>query len=85
MELFRRFAQGGIVLFDEIPSDLILREIIARRATSARLSGDRGSWILLSSALVLVLLRKAAIGRHCACCFGGRGRQLSTSRTSEGG
>lgn len=71
MELFRRLAQGSIVLLDEIPSHLVLREVIARRAASARLSGTRGSWILFSSTLVLVLLRKAAIGRHFACWFGG--------------
>jgi len=67
MKLLRRFAQGGVVLFDEIPAHLVLREVIARSTASAGLSRDRGGWILLSSTLVLVLLRETAIGRHCAC------------------
>jgi len=67
MELLRRFAQGSIVLLDEIPSHLVLREIVARSTTSAGLSRTGRSWVLLSSTLVLILLREATIGRHCAC------------------
>jgi hypothetical protein len=64
MKLLGRLAQGGVVLFDKVPANLILREIIARSISSSRVSWDGGGRVLLSARLVLILLGEAAIGCH---------------------
>jgi len=71
MKLLWRFAQRGVVLLNEVPSNLVLGEVNARSTSSAGLCRTRGSGVLLSCTLVLVLLREAAIGRHCASGFEG--------------
>lgn len=70
MKLLWGLAQSGVVLLDEVPSNLILRKVIARSVSTGGISGTRGSWVLLSSALVLLLLSEAAIGRHRSEDFG---------------
>jgi hypothetical protein len=69
MKLLRRFTQRGIVLLNEVPSNLVLGEVIAGSTASAGLSKTRGGRVLLGCTLVLVLLREATIGRHRACGF----------------
>ena len=63
MELFWRLAQGSVVLLDEVPADLILREI-AVPARCACLTSARGDGVGVGGALVLVLVIKVAVGRH---------------------
>jgi hypothetical protein len=84
MKLLWRLAQCGVVLLDKIPANFVLREIIARCISSGRISWDRGGWVLLSSALVLILLGEAAIGCHYDCGDAETGRLRSLSDGWEG-
>ena len=64
MKLLWRLAQSGVILLDEVPANLILGEVAAWGTSSSRIGWARGSWVLLSVALELILLREVAIGRH---------------------
>lgn len=65
MKLLRRLAQGGVVLLNEVPSNLILGQVNARRASSIRVGRAGGGWVLFCGCvLVLVLLREATVGCH---------------------
>jgi hypothetical protein len=69
MELLRGLAQGGVVLLNKIPCNLLLGQIIARRIG---VSGTRGSSILLGC----TLLHEAAVCRH-------GGQRLEGERVTE--
>lgn len=58
MELLGRLAQGGVVLLNKVPANLILGEV----AVASR--GVDGGGVLLSGELELVLLSKVAVGSH---------------------
>lgn len=62
MKLLRVLAQGGVVLLDKVPADLVLGEVaVTCRGTGVGRGGGLG---VLVGSLVLVLVTEVAVRRH---------------------
>lgn len=67
VKLLGRLAQGGVVLLNEVPTDLILTEVGVRSRRGGGISGSSDGR-LIGIALVLFLRREVSVGRHgCEC------------------
>lgn len=72
VELLRRLAQGGVVLLNEVPANLILGQVAVGRGggcSGAIGGGSGGSCLLLVGRFFeLVLLGEVTVGGHDGCC-----------------
>lgn len=71
MELLGRLAQGGVVLLNKVPANLVFGQAaVGGSGSSSRAVGSRGGrdcLLLLGRFLVLVLLSKVTVGGHDGC------------------
>lgn len=74
VKLLGGLAQGGVVLLNEVPANLVVGELATVRVGLGRsVNAGWGSRVSLEGTLVLLLLTKAAVGGHDCGRFG-RGR-----------
>ena len=72
MELLGRLAQGGVVLLNEVPANLILGQVaVGRGGGCSRAIGGgsgRSCLLLVGRFFELVLLGEVTVGGHDGCC-----------------
>lgn len=64
VKLLGGLAQGGVVLLDKVPANLILGKIAVARCGTGGLGGGRGGRVRVGGALVLLLVGKVTVRRH---------------------
>lgn len=64
VKLLRRLAQGGVVLLNEVPANLVLGEVAVSAGGAGGIARGRSAHELLRGGLVLLLVSEVAVGGH---------------------